>query len=95
VSDFIRHGSPLFGRTNLAMFSAAVGLIFSVYLVGTLSSTGIVVVTFGFFGGHSIVSTWVGRRAGAAKANATALHLFAYYAPAREPLRPSRLIPSV
>jgi len=96
----------------------AVGLIFSVYLVGTLSSTGIghlagklgrrkvlwamfvvmlvgvaltaaaelwliiagiVVVTFGFFGGHSIVSSWVGRRAGAAKANAAALYLFAYY----------------
>jgi YNFM family putative membrane transporter len=96
----------------------AVGLIFSVYLVGTLSSTGIghlagklgrrkvlwamfvvmlagvaltaaaqlwlivagiVVVTFGFFGGHSIVSSWVGRRAGPAKANAAAMYLFAYY----------------
>jgi YNFM family putative membrane transporter len=96
----------------------AVGLIFSVYLVGTLSSTGIghmagklgrrkvlwamfvvmlagvaltaaaelwlivagiVVVTFGFFGGHSIVSSWVGRRAGSAKANAAAMYLFAYY----------------
>jgi YNFM family putative membrane transporter len=96
----------------------AVGLIFSVYLVGTLSSTGIghlagklgrrkllwamfvvmlagvaltaaaelwlivagiVVVTFGFFGGHSIVSSWVGRRAGTAKANASSMYLFAYY----------------
>jgi YNFM family putative membrane transporter len=96
----------------------AVGLIFSVYLIGTLSSTGIghlagklgrrkvlwamfvvmlagvalmtaeqfwlivvgiVVVTFGFFGGHSIVSSWVGRRAGAAKANASSMYLFAYY----------------
>lgn len=96
----------------------AVGLIFSVYLVGTLSSTGIghlagklgrrkvlwamfvvmlagvalmsteelwlivagiVVVTFGFFGGHSIVSSWVGRRSGAAKANASSMYLFAYY----------------
>ncbi len=77
----------------------AVGLIFSVYLVGTVSSTwvghlagrlgrrkvlwamyalmltgvamttlrplwiviaGIAVITFGFFGGHSIVSSWVG-----------------------------------
>jgi len=40
---------------------------------------GVVAVTFGFFGGHSIVSSWVGRRAGAAKAQASSLYLFAYY----------------
>jgi YNFM family putative membrane transporter len=40
---------------------------------------GIAIITFGFFGGHSIVSSWVGRRAGAAKAQASALYLFAYY----------------
>lgn len=95
-----------------------VGLIFSVYLVGTFSSPwmgqlagrlgrgqvlwsafalmligialtltsslaltvlGIVAITFGFFGGHSIVSSWVGARAGAAKAQASSLYLFAYY----------------
>ncbi len=97
---------------------AVVGLIFSVYLIGTFSSTwmghlagrlgrrrvlwttfalmlaglgltlfdtlwlviaGIVAITFGFFGGHSIVSSWVGRRAGRAKAQAASLYLFAYY----------------
>jgi YNFM family putative membrane transporter len=95
-----------------------VGLIFSVYLVGTFSSPwmgqlagrlgrgqvlwsafalmligialtltsslalivlGIAAITFGFFGGHSIVSSWVGARAGAAKAQASSLYLFAYY----------------
>ncbi|MGN2254796.1 MFS transporter [Frateuria sp. GZRe12] len=95
-----------------------VGLIFSVYLIGTFSSAwmghlagrlgrrrvlwttfvlmlagvgltafrplilviaGVVAVTFGFFGGHSIVSSWVGRRAGNAKAQASSLYLFAYY----------------
>lgn len=40
---------------------------------------GVVAVTFGFFGGHSIVSSWVGRRAGAAKAQAASLYLFSYY----------------
>jgi YNFM family putative membrane transporter len=40
---------------------------------------GIVAVTFGFFGGHSIVSSWVGRRAGAAKAQASSMYLFSYY----------------
>lgn len=97
---------------------AAVGLIFSVYLVGTVSSTwvghlagrlgrrkvlwsmyvlmlagvmlttmaplwiiiaGIVVVTFGFFGGHSIVSSWIGRRSSGAKAHAASMYLFFYY----------------
>ncbi|MDE2307158.1 MAG: MFS transporter [Xanthomonadaceae bacterium] len=97
---------------------AVVGLIFSVYLIGTFSSAwmghlagrlgrrrvlwttfalmlagvglslfqplwlvvaGIVAITFGFFGGHSIVSSWVGRRAGSAKAQASSLYLFTYY----------------
>ncbi len=97
---------------------SAVGMIFSVYLVGTFSSTwighlagrlgrrrvlwtmfvlmeagvaltlagslwliiaGIAVSTFGFFGGHSIASSWVGRRAGATKAQAASLYLFSYY----------------
>ena len=40
---------------------------------------GIAVITFGFFGGHSIVSSWVGRRAGNAKAQAASMYLFTYY----------------
>jgi len=40
---------------------------------------GLAVITFGFFGGHSIVSSWVGRRAGNAKAQASSMYLFAYY----------------
>ena len=44
-----------------------------------LVMTGIVAVTFGFFGGHSIVSSWVGRRGGAAKAQASSMYLFSYY----------------
>jgi YNFM family putative membrane transporter len=40
---------------------------------------GIVAVTFGFFGGHSIASSWVGSRAITAKAQASALYLFCYY----------------
>jgi YNFM family putative membrane transporter len=40
---------------------------------------GMVAVTFGFFGAHSIASSWVGRRAQGAKAQASALYLFCYY----------------
>jgi len=96
----------------------AVGLLFSVYLVGSVSSAvvghlagrlgrrrvlwptfllmlaglalttasalpvivlGLAVFTFGFFGGHSVVSSWVGRRAGDAQAPAASLYLFSYY----------------
>jgi YNFM family putative membrane transporter len=41
---------------------------------------GIAVFTFGFFGGHSIASSWVGRRAVHDKAQASSLYLFFYYA---------------
>jgi YNFM family putative membrane transporter len=40
---------------------------------------GIATVTFGFFGGHSVASTWVGLRATHAKAQAAALYLFSFY----------------
>ena len=40
---------------------------------------GVVVVTFGFFGAHSIASGWVGARARHAKAQASSLYLFFYY----------------
>jgi len=101
-----------------AMSQARVGMIFTVYLVGVVSSSwighlagqlgrrkvlwtmflltlaglgltmfsslwliigGISVITFGFFGGHSIVSSWVGRRAGGAKAHAASIYLFCFY----------------
>ena len=40
---------------------------------------GIALVTFGFFGGHSIASSWVGKRAPLAKAHASSFYLFSYY----------------
>lgn len=40
---------------------------------------GIALFTFGFFGGHSIASSWVGRRARAPAALASALYLSFYY----------------
>ncbi|MCT7094621.1 MFS transporter, partial [Salmonella enterica subsp. enterica serovar Oranienburg] len=45
----------------------------------SLIVAGIVAITFGFFGGHSIASSWVGRRAGGNKAQASSLYLFSYY----------------
>ncbi|MFV2196418.1 MFS transporter [Nocardiopsis sp. LOL_012] len=39
----------------------------------------LLVMTFGFFAAHSTASAWVGRRAGAARAQAMALYTLAYY----------------
>jgi YNFM family putative membrane transporter len=40
---------------------------------------GIVLVTVGFFGAHSVASGWIGARARQARAQAAALYLFFYY----------------
>ena len=44
-----------------------------------LTILGVALVTAGFFGGHSIASSWVGLRAEKAQAQASALYLFFYY----------------
>jgi YNFM family putative membrane transporter len=40
---------------------------------------GIAVLTFGFFGAHSVLSSWVGLRARQARAQASSLYLLSYY----------------
>ena len=40
---------------------------------------GLAIFTFGFFGSHSVVSSWVGLRARHSKAQASSLYLFFYY----------------
>lgn len=63
-------------------------ILISVMLTGlllTLSDSlllilpGMALFTFGFFGGHSAASSWVGLRAGTHQALASALYLFFYY----------------
>ena len=61
----------------IAIMLAGVALTLFDHLL--LIIAGIVAVTFGFFGGHSIASSWVGSRALNAKAQASALYLFCYY----------------
>jgi MFS transporter, YNFM family, putative membrane transport protein len=63
--------------TAFALMLLGVGLTMTRPLV--LVVLGIVAITFGFFGGHSIASSWVGRRAGSAKAQASSMYLFSYY----------------
>jgi YNFM family putative membrane transporter len=71
-----------FGRRNMLWISE---LIFLAGALITLANglwtiiAGITVLTIGFFGAHSVASSWVGRRATQGRAHATALYLFAYY----------------
>ncbi|EEQ11507.1 Permease of the major facilitator superfamily [Yersinia mollaretii ATCC 43969] len=41
---------------------------------------GMMIFTAGFFAAHSVASSWIGRRARRAKAQASSLYLFCYYA---------------
>jgi len=61
----------------LGLMSVGVGLTMLSPLISVI--VGIAVVTFGFFGAHSVASAWVGLRAQKAKAQAAALYLFFYY----------------
>jgi YNFM family putative membrane transporter len=70
------------GRRPMLAAMAAV-MLAGIALTATrplaLIIAGVAVVTFGFFGGHSVASSWVGLRATHAKAQASALYLFFYY----------------
>ncbi|MBB6216081.1 YNFM family putative membrane transporter [Anaerosolibacter carboniphilus] len=61
----------------LLMFAGA-STTLNTHLV--LKIFGIALLTFGFFGGHSIVSSWVGSLAARDRAQASSLYLFFYYA---------------
>ncbi|ETS30828.1 arabinose efflux permease family protein [Photorhabdus khanii NC19] len=64
-------------------------VMISMMLMGTLITMlpstvmiiiGMVILTSGFFAAHAVASSWVGRRARRAKAQASSLYLFCYYA---------------
>jgi YNFM family putative membrane transporter len=55
------------------------GLLLTLSKALVLVVAGVSLFTFGFFGGHSVASSWVGRRAKENRALASALYLFCYY----------------
>jgi YNFM family putative membrane transporter len=69
-------------RRNVLWISEAIfiaGVLLTLANNVPLIVLGMAVLTFGFFGSHSVASSWVGRRALTNRAHATALYLFAYY----------------
>ncbi len=70
------------GRRNVLWIMPALmlaGLLLTLADRLPLILAGMAVFTFGFFAAHSIASSWVGRRARAPQALASALYLFFYY----------------
>ena len=72
-----RFGRPLMIRLALAVMMGGT----LITLTGSLALivVGVGIFTCGFFSSHAIASSWVGRRALTAKAQASSLYLFAYY----------------
>ncbi|MEO8746463.1 MAG: MFS transporter, partial [Rhodanobacter sp.] len=70
-SPWMGHLAGQLGRRKVLWTAVALmlaGVLLTLARPLALIMLGIVALTFGFFGGHSIVSSWVGRRAGAVKA---------------------------
>ena len=81
-STWVGHLAGRFGRRKVLWLTvvaaiAGVALTVSDQLVAILA--GIVVVTAGFFGAHSVASNWVGRRASRHRGQAASLYLLFYY----------------
>ncbi|CAD5106484.1 MFS transporter [Zestomonas carbonaria] len=55
------------------------GLALTLFTPLALVLAGLLLFTFGFFGAHSVASSWIGRRAQRNKGQASALYLFSYY----------------
>ncbi|MQY07010.1 MFS transporter [Actinomadura macrotermitis] len=75
LTDRLGRRPVLLGATGLAMAGVLLTLPPSLPLV----ALGLLVFTCGFFAAHAVASGWVGLRAGHARAQASALYLFAYY----------------
>jgi MFS transporter, YNFM family, putative membrane transport protein len=73
-----RHGSRKV--ITLALVIMLCGVFLTLCPGIWLKLAGLTIIVFGFFGSHSIASSWVGRRALRNKAQASSLYLFFYYA---------------
>lgn len=82
-STFLSRMSDNYGRFNIIRISMVLMFLGAgTTLVHSLAMKvlGIGILTFGYFGCHSITSAWVGRVATHDKAQASSLYLFFYYA---------------
>ena len=76
LADRLGRRRVLWGTIVLMLAGIALTLLTPLALV----LAGMLLFTFGFFGAHSVASSWIGRRALKAKGQASSLYLFSYYA---------------
>lgn len=70
------------GRRNVlwaVIVLMLIGLALTLFAPLAVVVIGVLMFTFGFFGAHSVASSWIGRRAIKAKGQASSLYLFSYY----------------
>ncbi len=75
MTDHIGNGKSL--CVSVAVMLA--GALISLEAPLVLKIAGIAIFTFGFFGGHTVASSWVGKLAGKEKSQASSLYLLFYY----------------
>ena len=81
-SAWVGHLGGRLGRRNVFWFVVALmlaGVLLTLLRPLATIVLGLALFTFGFFGAHSVLSSWVGLRARQAKAQASSLYLFFYY----------------
>lgn len=76
LADRLGRRRVLWATIVLMLAGIALTLLTPLWLV----VPGMLIFTFGFFGAHSVASSWIGRRAVKAKGQASSLYLFCYYA---------------
>lgn len=72
-----RFGRSTMLRLSLATMIVGASVTITASIAGIIAGTAL--FTCGFFGAHSVASSWVGSRARTAKAQASSLYLFSYY----------------
>lgn len=75
LADRVGRGRMLVAMAGIMLAGVALTALGPLVLV----IAGLAVVTFGFFGGHTVASSWIGLRARHAKAQASGLYFFFYY----------------
>ncbi|MDP4145119.1 MAG: MFS transporter [Bacillota bacterium] len=75
LADYYGHYNVLW----VIIFVMASGALITLNINLIMKIVGICIFTFGFFGSHSVVSSWIGKIATHDKSQASSLYLFFYY----------------
>lgn len=75
LADRFGHAKVLWIAISIMLSGALITLLAPLFVV----FLGMFIFAFGFFGAHSVTSSWIGKSAQKAKAQASSFYLFCYY----------------